>query len=165
MARLTTLLPQKVELFGGEWEVALLEVSWPAKLENITKEAFTTSRFDAVTNRTTRPQHNQPMPDGFYPTIDSIMVKLLDKIYVSQRDHDVSIDPPPPQSASWQVDPITEKLQIHFTCQRPQDQFLLFLKPDNLSSTWGITAVIRGTMDGSDEIKQASTRIAAQGTQ
>ena len=30
MARLTTLLPNKVEL-TGDWEVALLEVSWPEK--------------------------------------------------------------------------------------------------------------------------------------
>ena len=163
MAQFTTLLPQKIELYGGEWEVALLvEASWPAKVKNITNAAFTVSRFDAVTNRITRPQHNQSIPDGFYPTIDSIMKKLLDEIYVNQRDDDVSIDPP--QSVSWQVDPVTEKLQIRFSCQRLKDQFLLLFKSDDLSSTLGITEVIRCTMDGSDGNKQASTRIAAQGT-
>ena len=82
MTRFTILLPQKVELFGGEWEVALLESSWPAKVKNITNAAFTISRFDAVTNRTIRPQHSQSIPDGFYATIDSIVKKLLDEVYV-----------------------------------------------------------------------------------
>ena len=59
MARFTTLLPQKIELFGGEWEVALLEASWPAKVKKITNAAFTISRFDADTNKTTRLHHNQ----------------------------------------------------------------------------------------------------------
>ena len=122
MAWLITLLPQMIELFGGEWEVALLEAPWPANVKNVTNAAFTISRFDAVTTRTTRPQHNQSIPDGFYPTIDSIMIIFLDELYVNHRDHDVSIDPPP-QSVSWQVDPITEKLQIRFSYQRPQDQF------------------------------------------
>ena len=164
MARFTTLLPQKIELFGGEWEFALLEASWPAKVKNITNAAFTVSRFDAVTYRITWPQHNQSLPECFFPTIDSIMKKLLDEIYVNQRDHDVSIDPPPPQSVSWQVDPVTEKLQIRFSCQRLKDQFQLLFKSDDLSSTLCITEVIRCTMDGSDGNKQALTRIAAQGT-
>ena len=110
MARLTTILPQKIELFVGEWEVAMLEASWPAKVENIKNAAFTISRFDVVTNRTTRPQHNQSIADGFYRTIDSIMRSFLDETYVNQCDNGVSIDPPPPQSVSWQVDPVTEKL-------------------------------------------------------
>ena len=154
MARFTNLLPQKIDLFGGEGEVALLEASWPAKVLNITKAAFTISRLDAVRNRTTRPKHNQSIPDGFYPTIDSIMKKLLDRIYVNQRDHDVCIDPPR-QSVSWQVDPVTEKLQIRFRCQRHLDQFLLLFKSDDLSSTLGITEVIRCMMEDSDENKQA----------
>ena len=140
MARFTTLLPQKIELFGGEWEVALLEASWPAKVKNITNAAFTVSRFDAVTNRITRPQHNQSIPDGFHPTIDSIMKELLDEIYVNQRDHDVSIDPPLPQSVSSQIDPVTAKLQIRFSCQRPKDHFLLLFKSDDLISTLGINS-------------------------
>ena len=165
MARFTTILPQKIELFGGKWEVALLEAAWPDKVKNITNAAFTVSRFDAVTNRKTKPQHNQSKPDYFSPTIDSIMKKLLNETYVNQRDHDVSIDPlPPPHSVSWQVDPVTEKLQIRFSCQRLKDQFLLLFKSDDLSSTLGITEVIRCTMDDSDGNKRASTRIAAQGT-
>ena len=80
MARFTTLLPQMIELIGGDWDVALLEESWPTKVKNITNAALTISRFDDVTNKTTRPKHNQSIPDGFYPTIDSIMKKMLDEI-------------------------------------------------------------------------------------
>ena len=91
------------------------------------------------------------------------MIALIDVYFVNQRDHDVSIDPPP-QSVSWQIEPVTEKLQVRFNCQRLQDYFFLLLKSDNLSSTLGITKVLRCRMDGSDENQQASTRITSQGT-
>ena len=45
MAQFTTLLPHRIEL-AGDWEVALLEASWPAKVKNITSAAFTLSCVD-----------------------------------------------------------------------------------------------------------------------
>ena len=44
LAQFTTLLPHRIEL-AGDWEVAILEVSWPAKVKNITSAAFTLSCF------------------------------------------------------------------------------------------------------------------------
>ena len=51
MAQFTTLLPHRIEL-AGDWEVAILEASWPAKVKNITNAAYTLSCFDKETNKT-----------------------------------------------------------------------------------------------------------------
>ena len=63
MAQFTTLLPNNLEL-TGDWEVALLEVSLPGKVKNITNASFTISRFDNA-NRPLRPEHNQIIPEVF----------------------------------------------------------------------------------------------------
>ena len=79
MARFTTLLPNKGEL-TGDWEVAALEVSWPGKVKNITNASFTISHFDNA-NRPLRPEHNQTIGAGFYPTVDTLMTKMFEKNY------------------------------------------------------------------------------------
>ena len=72
MARFTAILPDKVEL-TGDCEVALLEVSWPGKVKNA---SLTSSRFDNA-DRPLRPEHNQTIPAGFYPTVDTLMTKIV----------------------------------------------------------------------------------------
>ena len=138
MARFTTLLPQKMELLG-DWEVAVLEVSWPAKVKNITNSSFAISRFDAA-SRPTRPNHNQTIPDGYYPTIDTLMTKLMQTIY-----QDARIETGLP--VSWEVDTVTQKLQVCFTGRAPTDQFCLLFKSEDLSNTLGITDTIYCTVE------------------
>ena len=137
MARFTTLLPNKVEL-TGDWEVALLEVSWPGKVKNITNASFTISRFDNA-NRPLRPEHNQTIPAGFYPTVDTLLTKLFKTIYEHGEYDNIPV--------SWKVDPVSEKLEVSFTGQAPEDQFWILFKSDDLSNTLGVTDAICGTVE------------------
>ena len=141
MARLwldqTTLLPNKVEL-SGDWEVAMLEVSWPGKVKNITNASFTISRFDSA-NRPLRPEHNQTNPAGFCSTVDTLMTKLLKAIY-EHGDYD-NIPVP------WKLDPVGEKLELSFTGQAPEGKFWIFFKSDDLSKTLGVTDAFCGTVE------------------
>ena len=126
---------QKFEL-TGDWEVALLEVTWPGKVKNITNASFPTSRFDNA-NRPWTPEHNETIPAGFYPTVDTLMTKLIKTIY----EHDEYDNIPD----SWKVDPVSEKLEVSFTGQAPEDQFWILFKSDDLSNTLGVTDAICGT--------------------
>ena len=149
MARFTTSLPNKVEL-TGDWEVALLEVSWPGKVKNITNASFTSSRFDNA-NRPLRPEHNQTIPAGFYPTVDTVMTKMFKKIYEHGEYDNLPV--------SWKVDPVSEKLEVSFTGQAPEDQFWILFKSDDLSITLGVTDAICGTVES-----QRQKGFAALGT-
>ena len=48
---------------------------------------------------------------------------------------------------SWKVDPVSEKLEVSFTGQAPEDQFWILFKSDDLSNTLGVTDVICGTLE------------------
>ena len=149
MARFTTLLPNKNEL-TGDWEVALLEVSWPGKVKNITNASFTISRFD-IANRPLKPEHNQIIPAGFYPTVDTVMTNLFKTIYEHGEYDNIPV--------SWKVDPVREKLEASFTGQAPEDQFWSLFKYDDLSNTLGVTDAICGTVES-----QRQKGFAALGT-
>ena len=112
IARFTTSLPNKNEL-TRDWEVALLEVSWPGKVKNITNASFTISRFDNA-KRPLRPEHNQTIPAGFYPMVVTLMTKLFRTIY-EHGEYNIPV--------SWKVDPVSEKLEVSFTGQAPENQF------------------------------------------
>ena len=137
MARLATLLPNKIEL-TGDWEVALLQVSWPGKVKNITKSSFTISRFDKA-NRTLRPKHNQTIPAGFYPTVGSLMTKLFKTIYEHGEYDNIPV--------SWKADPVSKKLEVSFTGQALEDPFWILFKSEDMSNTLGVTDAICGTAE------------------
>ena len=137
MARFTTLLHNKIEV-TGDWEVALLQVSWPGKVINITNASFTISRFDKA-NRPLRPKHNQTIPAGFYPTVGTLMTKLFKTIYEHGVDDNIPV--------SWKVDPVSKKLEVSFTGQAPEDHFWILFKSDDLSNTLGVTDAICGTVE------------------
>ena len=105
MAQFTTLLPQRIEL-AGDWEVAILEASWPAKVKNITSAAFTLSCFDKKSKRPTRPKHNGTIPDGYYPNVDILMTKLIQSVY-QRNDTNFPV--------SWKVDPVSGKIEVFST--------------------------------------------------
>ena len=149
MARFRTLLPNKVEL-TGDWEVALLEVSWPGKVKNVTNASFTISRFDNA-NRPLRPEHNQTFPAGFYPTVDTLMT-----IYEHGESDNIPV--------SWKVDPASEKLEVSFTGQAPEDQFWILFKSDDLSNTLGVTDAICGTSERFRITRHFSGRFARRPT-
>lgn len=149
MARFTTLLPQKIEL-TGEWEVAVLEVSWPAKVKNITNASFTLSRFD--NNTPSRPMHNQTIPEGYYPTIDTLVEKLLKTVYQKNENFPVS----------WKIDPVSEKLKMVFTGQKPEDQFIMLFKSEDLSNTLGIRDTICCTL-GNNRAVEGTYPVDIQG--
>ena len=138
MARFTRLLPNKVELTGDWEEVVLLEVSWPGKVKNITNASFTTSRFDNA-NRPLRPEQQQTIPAGFYPTVDTPMTKLFKTIYENGEYGNIAV--------SWKVDPVSEKLEVSFTGETPADHFRVLFKSDDLSNTLGVTDAICGTVE------------------
>ena len=140
MARFTTLLPQKIDL-TGDWEVAVLEVTWPAKVKNITKASFTLSRFEKTSP--SMPKHNQTIPDGYYPTVDTLISRVLQTVY--QRSDNFPV--------SWKVDPVSEKLEIFFTGQKTEDQFLMLFKSDDLSNTLGVTDTICCTLGKSRAVE------------
>ena len=48
---------------------------------------------------------------------------------------------------SWKVDPVTEKFELSFTGQAPEDQFWILLKSDDLSITLGVTDATCGTVE------------------
>ena len=150
MAEFTTLLPHRIELAAGDWEVALLEASWPVKVKNITSASFTFSQFDKTTKTPTRPQHNQTIPDGYYPNVDILMTKLLQTVY-KRNDQNYPV--------SWKVDLVSEKIEIYFNSQEIGDQFLLLFKSSDLSNTLGITNTICCTM-----AEQLEKGYAVQGT-
>ena len=112
MLPFTPLLPNKGELTGN-WEVAALEVSWLGKVKNITNTSFKISHFDNA-NRPLRPEHNQTIGAGFYPTLDTLMTKLFKTTYEHGEYDNIPV--------SWKVVPVSEKLEVSFTRQAPEDQ-------------------------------------------
>ena len=48
---------------------------------------------------------------------------------------------------SWKVDPVSEKLEVSFTGQSPEDQFRILFKSDDLSNTFGVTDANFGTVE------------------
>ena len=149
MAQFTTLLPHRIEL-AGDWEVAILEASWPAKVKNITSAAFTLSCFDKKSKRPTRPKHNGTIPDGYYPNVDILMTKLIQSVY-QRNDTNFPV--------SWKVDPVSGKIEVFFHSQELEDQFWLLFKSSDLSNTLGITDTICCTIQS-----QLEKGYAVQGT-
>ena len=149
MAQFTTLLPHRIEL-AGDWEVAILEASWPAKVKNITSAAFTLSCFDKKSKRPTRPKHNGTIPDSYYPNVDILMTKLIQSVY-QRNDTNFPV--------SWKVDPVRGKIEVFFHSQELEDQFWLLFKSSDLSNTLGITDTICCTIQS-----QLEKGYAVQGT-
>ena len=122
----------------GDWEVALLEVSWPGRVKNITSASFTAGRFDNA-SRPLRPELNQTIPAVFYPTVDTLMIKLFKTIYEHGEYDNIPV--------SWKVDPVSKKLEVSFTGQAPEDQFWILFKSDDLSNALGVTNTVCGTVE------------------
>ena len=68
---ITTLLPTPMTL-SGDWHVALLEISWPALVCNVTEGKFTVSKSVPCPESPVYPT-NQNFPSG-RPGIDSMRV-------------------------------------------------------------------------------------------
>ena len=75
------------------------------------------------------------MPACFYPTVDALMRKL----FKTMREHSENENIP----VSWKVDPVSEKLEVSFTGQTPEDQFWNLFKSIDLSKTLGVTDATR----------------------
>ena len=79
------------------------------------------------------------------------MTKLFKTIYEHGEHDNIPV--------SWKVDPVSEKLEVSFTGQAPEDQFWILFKSDDLSNTLGVTDAICGTVES-----QRQKGFAALGT-
>ena len=72
IVQFTSILPHWIEL-AGDWEVALLQASWPDKAKNITGATFTLCCFDKKKQRDQQDRNNGITPDGYFPNVDILM--------------------------------------------------------------------------------------------
>ena len=76
LSSFTNFLPERIHL-KGEWEVAILEISYPSLYQNVTEGKFTfiAGRESPEEKRKIQPMHIEP---GLYPSIVDIVVAMND---------------------------------------------------------------------------------------
>lgn len=121
-ASFTNLLPEQLNL-QGDWEVALLEITYPALYNNITEGNFcyasdkkddTGSCLDIV--------HIRP---GLYLSVDEILIAMNDAVKESRRDDEVNL--------KWRTDNLSQQVEI--SLQSEDSKFVVYSQ--DLSSILG----------------------------
>jgi len=75
-AQYTIKLPSPVALDGGEWEVALTELSVPAIFDNVLKNLCYVKLLDECTDTVEHPSEIYIVREGYYHTVDSLVYEL-----------------------------------------------------------------------------------------
>lgn len=131
LSSFTNFLPDQISL-EGDWEVALMEVAHPSLYHNVTNGIFTFKRnqFDLNTD------DDLQIPPGLYRSIDELLHAMRDKILERY------IDKTPP--FTWQVDRITQKLEI--TLEHLSS--ILVIKSNDLCHILGFQCPVYLSTDG-----------------
>ena len=164
MAQFTTLLPQKIELFGGEWDVTLLETHGQPKSKTLQTQPL--QSVDLILSQTEQLGHS---------AINQYQTASIPRLTVSWKSCWTKCTSICVITTSALIrhrrSPYRGKLtrlqRSYRFVSAARDLRTNFCSCSNLTTeafTLGITEVIRCTMDGGDGNKQASTRMAAQGT-
>ena len=87
LSSFTNFLPEQVNLDEGEWEVALVEISYPAWYNNITEGKF---RYKPDSDS---PVYKLSIAQGLYPNIQSVIIAMQTEIttVLNNAEHGMEI--------------------------------------------------------------------------
>ena len=159
LANFTTLLPHPIQLMG-DWEVAIVEMSWPNLAQNVLQGNFS-YQFINCQEKDARPppRHRRPgmvtmyTPNkslgesfappsvvnkkrGIYSSIDLIMDSICKQVF---RDNLASSSKQFP--ISWKIDAQTQTLRVKFS-GRNDDRLILKAKSADLRNILSMTTLV-----------------------
>ena len=165
LSNFTTLLPTTMSL-PGDWQVALVEIAWPAMVQNVTLGQFTVSKQLPASPKEKNSRHHKPglismtVPSGFiqlpkysspvtlrlkpgcYPSVDSIM-KAITKAAMGKKEsklmeNDRSND----SMLSWKIDGVTRRLHVKSNCIVGNEGLKITVVSEDLKNILGTDVII-----------------------
>ena len=165
LSNFTTLLPTTKSL-PGDWQVSLVEIAWPAMIQNVTVGEFTVSKkvpalsvekyprhhkhgliSMAVPSALTQiPSYSEPVTlcikSGCYPSVDSIM-KAIMKAALGKKDGKLIENLRTNDSLmSWKIDSVTRRLHVKSSGIAENEAFKIIAVSDDLKNILGTDIII-----------------------
>ena len=165
LSNFTTLLPTTMSS-PGDWQVALVEIAWPAMIQNVTVGEFTVSKkvpalsvekypwhhkhgliSMAVPSALTQiPNYSEPVTlcikSGCYPSVDS-KIKAIMKAALGKKDGKLIENPRTNDPLmSWKIDSVTRRLHVKSSGIAENEAFKIIAVSDDLKNILGTDIII-----------------------
>ena len=165
LSSFTTLLPTPMTL-SGDWQVALLEISWPALVCNVTEGKITVSKSVSSPKLPVHPS-NQNFPSGrpgivsmstpevryikagCYSSIDDIMDAILKSATGKSKEKILSPNiqqnkdaPSQSTNISWKVDEATQERSLKYYGNVEKHGLVIQAISQDLKNILGMTTII-----------------------
>ena len=191
LSNFTTLLPTTMSL-PGDWQVALVEIAWPAMVQNVTVGEFTVSKkvpalpvekypkhhkhglisMTVPSALTQIPNYSEPVTlcikPGCYPSVDAIM-KAIMKAALGKKDGQLNATPRTNDSfMSWKIDSVTRRLHVKSSAIAENEAFKIMAVSDDLKNILGTDVIIdcqsqiRHETEASDQIASGIAKVVKQ---
>ena len=159
LANFTTLLPHPIQLMG-DWEVAIVEMSWPSLVQNVFQGKFS-YQFINCQEEDARPppRHRRPgmvtmyapnkslgesfappavenIKHGIYSSIDLIMDSICKQVFRNKLASSSKQFP-----ISWKIDAQTQTLRVKFSGSN-DDRLILKAQSADLRNILGMTTLV-----------------------
>ena len=158
-ANFTTLLPHPIQLMG-DWEVAIVEMSWPSLVQNVLQGNFS-YQFINCQEEDARPppRHRRPgmvtmytpnkslgesfappaveiIKHGIYSSIDLIMDSICKQVFRNKLASSSKQFP-----ISWKIDAQTQTLRVKFIGSN-DDRLIFKAQSADLRNIFGMTTLV-----------------------